>query len=103
MQNMQDQHDPFGDANGNGAANGYGAPQQTNPHAILNECREIQRAIDDLEGDLQTLQRAQRGFVTGTGASNREIDAMGADIMGTYRALADRVKKIKSRPGQYPE
>ncbi|KAG8631385.1 hypothetical protein KVT40_000525 [Elsinoe batatas] len=96
MQNLQqDQHNPFQD----GQQNGYGgAPQQSNPHAILNECREIQRAIDDLEGDLQTLQRAQRGFVNGNGASNREIDAMGAEIMGTYRSLADRVKRIKSKP-----
>lgn len=91
---MQDLHNQ-GQQNsyGNGAANG-----QTDLHAILNECREVQRAIDDLEGDLQTLQRSQRGFVNGTGATNREIDSMGADIMGTYRALADRVKRIKSRP-----
>ncbi|TKX18376.1 syntaxin-like protein 3 [Elsinoe australis] len=97
MQNLQhdQQQNPFGD----GQTNGYGGqPQQSNPHAILNECREVGRAIDDLEGDLQTLQRAQRGFVNGNGASNREIDAMGAEIMGTYRALADRVKRIKSKP-----
>ncbi|KAF2151932.1 t-SNARE [Myriangium duriaei CBS 260.36] len=89
---MQDMHNQGQQNYGNGSANGG------DPHAILNECREIQRAIDDLEGDLQTLQRSQRGFVNGTGASNREIDAMGADIMGTYRSLADRVKRIKSRP-----
>ncbi|GAM88440.1 hypothetical protein ANO11243_064730 [Dothideomycetidae sp. 11243] len=93
MQDLRNQGQQ--NAYGNGTANGAA---QNDPHAILNECREIQRAIDDLEGDLQTLQRAQRGFVTGTGASNREIDAMGADIMGTYRVLADRVKRIKSRP-----
>lgn len=93
MQNIQQ------DQYGNGGANGGYGGAQNDPHAILNECREIQRAIDDLEGDLQTLQRSQRGFVSGTGASNREIDAMGADIMGTYRSLADRVKRIKSRPG----
>lgn len=102
MQNLQQQQqqqngpNPFGD----NQTNGQGAQQPSNPHAILNECRDIQRAIDDLEGDLQTLQRAQRGFVNGTGAQNREIDAMGAEIMGTYRALADRVKRIKSKPGE---
>ena len=84
---------PFEDPN-----NRYGTPAH-NPHAILDECREVQRAIDELEKDLQQLQRAQRGFVSGTGASNREIDAMGAEIMGGYRAMADRVKRIKSRPG----
>ena len=70
-----------------------------NPHAILDECREVQRALEDLESQLSQLQRAQRGFVTGTGASNRDIDAMGAEIMSGYRAMGDRVKRIKSRPG----
>ena len=94
MQSMSDgQGNPFEDPN-----NRYGTQAQ-NPHAILDECREVQRAIDDLEKELGQLQRAQRGFVSGTGASNRDIDAMGAEIMGGYRAMADRVKRIKSRPG----
>lgn len=68
------------------------------PNAILNSCREVGRAIDELDGRLQELQRAHRQFTTGTNATNKEIDAMGADIMGTYRALAERVKRIKSQP-----
>jgi len=79
----------------------YGAPAPpTDPHAILNDCRDVGRAIDDLESQLQQLQRAQRGFVSGTGATNADIDAMGAEIMSGYRAMADRVKRIKSRPGR---
>jgi len=93
MQSMNGQSNPFEDNNNN-----YGAPGH-DPHAILNECRDVQRAIDDLESQLGQLQRAQRGFVSGTGASNRDIDAMGAEIMGGYRSMADRVKRIKSKPG----
>lgn len=86
------QQNPFDDPN-----NRYGTPG-SNRHAILNECQEVQRAIDDLEKELSQLQRAQRGFVSGTGASNRDIDAMSAEIMSGYRAMADRVRRIKSRP-----
>jgi len=92
MQQMDGQANPFEDNQA------YGAPAH-DPHAILNECRDVQRAIDDLEAQLSQLQRAQRGFVSGTGASNRDIDAMSAEIMGGYRSMGDRVKRIKSKPG----
>ena len=68
------------------------------PNAILNDCREVGRAIDELEGRLHELQRVQRGFVSGNGATNREIDSKSADLMTGYRGLADRVKRIKSQP-----
>lgn len=72
--------------------------QQRDPNATLNDCRAVGRAIDDLESRLPELQRLQRGFTSGTGASNKDIDSMSADIMTGYRGLADRVKRIKSQP-----
>ena len=66
---------------------------QNDANAILNECRAVGRAIDDLESRLTELQRLQRGFVTSNGTSNKEIDSMSADIMSGYRGLADRVKR----------
>ena len=80
-----------------GEGDEYNQPAQRDPNAILNECRQVGRAIDDLENRLQELQRVQRGFVSGNGASNKEIDSMSADIMTGYRGLADRVKRIKSQ------
>ncbi|KAL1297887.1 hypothetical protein AAFC00_006407 [Neodothiora populina] len=68
------------------------------PNAILNSCRDVGKAIDELDSRLTDLQRVQRQFTAGTGSTNKEIDAMGADIMSTYRSLADRVRKIKSQP-----
>ena len=95
MQPMKNDPNPFEDPN-----SPYGAsPTKNNQHAILDECREVGRAIDDLEAQLSQLQRAQRGFVSGNGSTNRDVDAMGAEIMAGYRNMADRVKKIKSRPG----
>ena len=78
-------------------------PQGRDPNAILNDCRAVGRAIDDLQNRLTDLQRVQRGFVSGNGTSNKEIDSMSADIMSGYRGLADRVKRIKSqREAQEP-
>nr|XP_023908596.1 syntaxin-like protein psy1 [Quercus suber] len=73
------------------------SPAPQDPNAVLNECRAVGRAIDDLESRLQELQRLQRSFVSGTGTSNKEIDGMSADIMTGYRGLADRVKRIKGQ------
>lgn len=75
-----------------------GAPAPRDPNAILNECRQVGRAIDELEGRLGELQRIQRGFTSGNGTTNKEIDSMSADIMTGYRGLADRVRRIKSQP-----
>ena len=72
-------------------------PVPRDPNAILNECRAVGRAIDDLQNRLTDLQRVQRGFVSGSGQTNKEIDSMSADIMTGYRGLADRVKRIKSQ------
>jgi syntaxin 1B/2/3 len=88
---MQPLNDPFADPHGTSAAS-------RDPNAILNDCRDVGRGIDDVEGQLQGLQRLHRQFVSGTNATNKEIDATGAEIMTAYRALADRVKRIKSKP-----
>ncbi|KAK5104851.1 hypothetical protein LTR62_002777 [Meristemomyces frigidus] len=71
---------------------------QRDPNAILNDCRQVGRAIDDLESRLPELQRLQKNFANGQGASNAQIDSLSADIMTGYRGLADRVRRIKSQP-----
>jgi syntaxin 1B/2/3 len=74
------------------------APRGGDPNAILNDCRAVSRAIDDLENRLEELKRMQRNFVGGTGTSNRDVDNLSADIMSGYRGLGDRVRRIKSQP-----
>ncbi|KAK3117649.1 hypothetical protein LTR53_000777 [Teratosphaeriaceae sp. CCFEE 6253] len=76
-------------------------PQPTtarDPNAILNDCRQVGRAIDDLESRLPELQRLQKQFASGTGSDNKAIDSLSADIMTGYRGLGDRVRRIKSQP-----
>jgi len=91
MQSLASNQDPYAQAPGR------------DPNAILNDCRAVSRAVDDLENRLSELQRAQRQFISGNGGSNREVDSLSADIMSGYRGLADRVKRIKSqREAQEP-
>ena len=92
MQHLPQANNPFDDP----YSERHAAP--FDPNAILNNCREVGKVIDELEGRLRELQRVQRQFTSGTGSTNKEIDAMGADMMATYRALAERVKRIKSQP-----
>ncbi|RMY82027.1 hypothetical protein D0862_12150 [Hortaea werneckii] len=86
---------PFSDQ----AAAYPGQQPQRDPNATLNACREVGRAIDDLESRLPELQRLQRSFTSGTGGTtNAQIDGMSADIMTGFRGLADRVRRIKGQP-----
>ncbi|KAK3723004.1 hypothetical protein LTR37_002150 [Vermiconidia calcicola] len=71
---------------------------QQDPDAVLNECRRVGDAINDLKNRLPHLERLQRGFASGDGTSSKEIDSTSADIMTGYRGLTDRVKRIKSQP-----
>lgn len=91
--NNGDAANPFSDP----AYPGQQQPQR-DPNATLNSCRDVSRAIDELESRLPELQRLQRSFTSGTGASNSQIDSTSADIMTAYRGLADRVRRLKGQP-----
>jgi syntaxin 1B/2/3 len=69
----------------------------SDPNAILNDCRAISRAIDDLESRLTDLQCSQRQFVSSNGSS-KDVDELSVEIRNRYRGLADSVKRIKTRP-----
>ncbi|KAF2154419.1 t-SNARE [Myriangium duriaei CBS 260.36] len=66
--------------------------------SILNDCKALQRALDDVEPRLQDLQRAQHGYLSGARSSHRDLDQIGSSIIAEYRNLADRVRYIKSQP-----
>ena len=83
--------------------NGYNAPQSAPSNGgsgsatILNDCRSIDKAIDDLESRLQGLQSLHRRVLNDQ-ASSSQIDTENSDIMTTYRSLGSRLKAIKSDP-----
>lgn len=85
------------------AQNGSQFGHQQDPNRILNECREIDRAIDSLtaEGGLLSGLRVLQGKdlnATDTATFQRQLEAQNADIMATFRNLVDRMKAIKQMP-----
>ena len=85
--------------------NGHTAPSSPPPmggsgtsgRSILEECRAIDQAIEDLESRLTTLQTLHRRVLNDQAPSS-QIDTENTDIMTAYRGLGARLKKIKSSP-----
>jgi len=70
---------------------------------ILNECKDVDRGIDTIERNLETLRglHRQAANATDTSANNpltREMDRASNDTMDLYRNFVARMKKIKSDP-----
>lgn len=75
----------------------------TDPNRVLNECRAVDQAIDEIEADLQRLRGLQSRYLADTNTSAQsplriEVDRTGESIMAKYRGLVARVKNIKSQP-----
>jgi syntaxin 1B/2/3 len=73
------------------------------PNAILNECRDIDKGIDRIQGNLDQLRRIQDVSVRDTNTdpkstTNRDLDALNADTITLYRSFVSRMKVIKSNP-----
>lgn len=86
----------------NGQAGAYGAQPSRDPNAILNECRSIDRGIDDIQKNLERLRFLQQRAIDDPDASqgtqtNRELDSLSSDTMTLYRSFAARIKTIKSQ------
>jgi len=85
------------------AQNGSQFGRQQNPNAILNECREIDRGIDSIERNLQSLKTLQQRSLDDPDSStqsttNRQLDSLSSETMTLYRNFADRIKAIKQQP-----
>ncbi|RFU33559.1 hypothetical protein B7463_g2782, partial [Scytalidium lignicola] len=85
------------------APNGSQFGRQGDPNAILNECREIDRGIDEIERSLESLKALQQRSLDDPDSSaqsgtNRQLDALGSETMTMYRNFAGRIKAIKSMP-----
>ena len=79
-----------------------GAMASRDPNAILNECRDIDRGIDGIERNLDTLRFYQQRAIDDPDASqgtktNRELDELSTETMGMYREIGGRIKAIKQR------
>ncbi|KAK3935459.1 syntaxin [Diplogelasinospora grovesii] len=84
-------------------AQNAGSFGQGDPNAILNECRSISAGIDQVERNLAQLKQLQDKSLneadSSSGSSaNRQLNALSSETMAMYRALTDRIRKIKSDP-----
>lgn len=80
-----------------------GGFSQGNPNAILNECRDIDQGIDQIEGNLNQLRMLQDRSLndadtSASSATSRQLDGLSSDTMAMYRNLTERVRTIKSSP-----
>ncbi|KAF2279356.1 t-SNARE [Westerdykella ornata] len=91
------QQGPFDDP-GSVEMQPYGQPAGADPNAILNECREVDRALDQIDGQLDTLERMFKQVLARPDLSTNEITNLSTQVMTGYRALVTRVKNIKSKP-----
>jgi syntaxin 1B/2/3 len=68
------------------------------PNAILEECREVDHALDALDEQLTNLERVFQTVLARPDMPSGEINSLSSQIMTGYRDLVDHVKRIKSKP-----
>ncbi|EFX01963.1 snare protein nsyn1 [Grosmannia clavigera kw1407] len=78
------------------------------PNAILNECRSIDRGIDQIDQNLNQLRMLQDRSLNEAEASgsstSRQLDSLASETMALYRQLTERVRQVKSqREAQQPK
>lgn len=80
--------------------NGSSFGSQQDPNAILNECREISRGVDDIGKKLDELKALQTRSINDPNSqiTNKQLEDLTTAIMPMYRNLADRIKAIKQQP-----
>lgn len=76
---------------------------RSDPNAILNECRDIDRGIDGIERNLEQLRSMQQRTLddadaSSSSAANRQLDSLSSETMASYRSLTERVREVKSNP-----
>jgi syntaxin 1B/2/3 len=80
----------------------YGS-ERSDPNAILNECREIDKGIYSIERTLENLKSLQQRSLddpdsSANSATNKQLDSMSSETMTMYRNFAGRIKTIKQQP-----
>lgn len=101
---------PYGDNNGysnpftepdyemQAMNNGGFAQQPVDPNAILNDCQAIDRALDQIDAQLEQLTRLHKSAVNEPLVYKNQIDTLNNEIMTGYRGLVDRMRRIKGLP-----
>lgn len=78
-------------------------PPLSDSNDILNECRAVDQAIDEIEVRLERLKDLQSQYLAEINTNRQsllriQIDQTRDSVIATYRGLLTRVKNIKSQP-----
>lgn len=84
------------------AVNGQ-AGRRNDPNAVLNDCRELNRGIDEVESKVNELRGLYITTTSITAADeleqhNSKIERVQENTMTLYRNLVERMRRIKSNP-----
>ncbi|CAK7235084.1 hypothetical protein SCUCBS95973_009149 [Sporothrix curviconia] len=71
------------------------------PNAILNECRSIDKGIDQIDQNLNQLRMLQDRSLneadTSASSTSKQLDSLASETMALYRQLTERVRQVKSQ------
>lgn len=86
----------------NGQAGGYGQQTARDPNAILNSCRDIDRGIDTIQRNLESIRLLQQRSLDDPDASldtpiNKELEALDSESKALLENLKNRIKAIKQQ------
>ncbi|ODH49232.1 hypothetical protein GX48_04663 [Paracoccidioides brasiliensis] len=73
-------------------------------HAILNQCRDIERGIDDVDGYIEQIKGLYRRLLSDADPAREnairvEADELASETKRLYQNLIQRMKAIKQSPG----
>ena len=86
----------------NGQAGGYGQQAARDPNAILNACRDIDRGIDTIQRNLESIRLLQQRSLDDPDASldtpiNKELDALDSESKALLENFKNRIRAIKQQ------
>ncbi|KAF2103026.1 t-SNARE [Rhizodiscina lignyota] len=73
----------------------------SDPNKILNDCQEVDRALDAIDAELNQLRGLHRRRLNAAetdNATTQQIDRLSTDIMTSYRGLVERMRRLKGLP-----
>ncbi|KAG5205255.1 t-SNARE coiled-coil Homologuey domain-containing protein [Trichophyton interdigitale] len=81
----------------------YNQPRPQDPNALLNQCRDVDRGIDDVNRYVDQLSTLYRRLLSDVdpareNAVREEVEDLANQTKRLYRNLVDRVKSIKQMP-----
>lgn len=105
------QYDPYGGQHNNQYADpeqGYnnyemGSMPASDPNAILNQCRDVDRGIDSVEGYINQMDTMYKRLLSDAdpareNALRAQAEDLASETKNLYRNLIDRMKSIKQMP-----